>query len=118
MGTVVKSDRLEYKRSPGEQHIFLPVSFRLCRDLFKRIKMAELKVMIFLSNILGIPLFGYTIWINWGGWKADMLFIMSGLYAVVRLYFAIRKGFQDIKNRDLSIRKKEHDVNKEIKDDE
>lgn len=38
MGTIVKSNRGEYKRQQGEQHILLPVSFSLYPDIFKRIK--------------------------------------------------------------------------------
>ena len=80
--------------------------------------MAELKAMIILSNILGIPLFGYTLWINWGSWRADILLGLSVIMAAVKIYFIIAKGRQDLKNRELSLKKKEHDVSKKIEEDE
>ncbi len=118
MGTIVKRDRVEYQRPESNQHFVLPTPTGVYNHFFNRIKMAELKAMIILGNILGIPLYGYTIWINWGSWRADVLFAVSIVAAAVKVYFMIAKGRQDIKNRELSLKEKEHDVNKKIEEHE
>ena len=70
MGTIVKRDRVEYKRPEGDKLFLLPAPAGLYTHFFKRIKMAELKAMIILSNILGIPLFDYTLW-KYRDWETD-----------------------------------------------
>ena len=118
MGTIVKSNRAEYQRSDSGKHYVLPTPVGIYNHFFNRIKMAELKAMIFLGTILGLPLYGYTIWINWGTWRADILLGLSVIMAVVKIYFMIAKGLQDVKNRELSLKQKEHDINKKIEEDE
>lgn len=80
--------------------------------------MAEVKIMAIIGNFLGYPLLGFTIWINLQSWKSDILFILSGLFLAVKIYFYIRKQSQDVKSRDLSLFKKEHEIEKEIEDEE
>lgn len=74
--------------------------------------------MMILWNFLGIPFVGYSMYINWTNVEGHILFALSAVFVLIRGYFYIMKNIQDIKNRDLSLRKKEHDVEKEINDDE
>lgn len=80
--------------------------------------MAEVKIMALIGNFLGYPLLGYTIWMNLQSWKADILFVLSGMFLAVKIYFYVRKQAQDIRSRDLTLLKKEHEIEKEIENDE
>lgn len=80
--------------------------------------MAEVKLMALIGNFLGYPLLGYTIWMNLQSWKADILFVLSGLFLAVKIYFYVRKQAQDIRSRDLTLLKKEHEIEEEIENDE
>lgn len=80
-------------------------------DLLKRVnRMAEIKILVWLSNLLGIPILGYTIWITWYSWKTDVLFVLSGVYLIAKIYFYIKKNNQSIRMTDLDIREKEKDL--------
>lgn len=85
--------------------------------LYKRMaKMAEVKMLVMLSNIIGIPLSVYTMFINFHTWKSDVLFVLTGLYLVAKFYFYVRKSIQEEKSRSLKLRKEEHDILEEIED--
>lgn len=115
------SSSMGYKRGHQQQQsnrlplFALPGGLPL--DIYKRVeRMAEVKIMALIGNFLGYPLLGYTIWMNLQSWKADILFVLSGLFLAVKIYFYVRKQMQDIKSRDLSLMKKEHEVEKELEE--
>jgi hypothetical protein len=88
-------------------------------SVLKRVnKMAEIKSLVWLFNWLGYSISGYTIFVTFATWKADVLFVFSALFILVRIYFRVRKGLQEIKMTDLEIKDKENDVNNHIKDSE
>lgn len=114
MGTIVKPDRVEHKRQESIQRVLLPVSTGLYPDIFKGIKMAEIKVMILISNILGITLTGIAPWVNFSTWQGMIIFVLVVAFWIQKLY----KGYQDIRNRELSLKHKKHNIEKKIEDDE
>jgi len=115
MGTIVKHNRVGNKRPESNEHLFLPVSAGLYPLFFKRIIMAEIKVMIILSNILGFTLTGIAPFINFSTWQGMVIFVLLVLFWIQKIYFSVKKSNQEMKNRDLSLRQKEHDVNKNTK---
>ena len=74
--------------------------------------------MILITNILGITLTGITPFVSLENWKGTILFCLVVLFWVQKIYFGWRKNQQDIKKGDLNLRKQEHEVNKEIEEDE
>lgn len=79
--------------------------------------MAEVKMMVFITNWIGFPLVGYTLlFVPPGGWKTDILWLLSCLFMAFKIYFFVRRQLQDLKNRDLSLMKKEHDIEKELEE--
>lgn len=80
--------------------------------------MAEVKALILFTNILGITLTGVLSQINLNTWQGYMVFAMVVVFWSQKIYFGIRKNMQDVRNRDLSLRKKEHDIEKTIAEDD
>jgi uncharacterized membrane protein len=73
----------------------------------KRIlRMAESKVVMFILNILGIPFYGYTLWINIDNFKGWILLTIASLFGIAKLFFYIRRQFQAIhkENQEASFR--------------
>ncbi len=90
--------------------------------------MSEMKLMIGIANMLGYSLTG-LFGINWmsyllkiwdmqvDGWKFDVLWILLALFWLQKGIFGALRNYQDIKSRGLTLRKKEHDTEKELEDD-
>ena len=76
--------------------------------------MANIKALVWLSNMLGYPLYGYVFFLFINTWKADLLFFIAVLHALARLYFYIRKNWQGVTITDIEIEEKE----KELEHDE
>lgn len=129
MGTVSKNSERKHKQSNSGQYQFHTVMPGLSTDLFNRVqKMSEMKFMIGIVNLLGYSLTG-LFGINWmsyllkindlqvEGWKFDVLWMLIMLFWIQKIVFGAIKSLQDVKNRNLSLRKKEHDTEKEIEED-
>lgn len=113
---------MEYKQQhKPEQDYRLPFSglySGLPVDFLKRLeKMAEAKMMVLIANILGIPLVGYTIFLNIGTWQGTLLILLSSLFLVVKIVFYCIMKWQDVKNRNLSLKRKQYETEKEINED-
>ena len=73
--------------------------------------MAEIKFLVLLSNMIGVPLLGYTIWVTWYSWKTDVLFVLSGIFLIWKIVFYIKKSTRQLKMMDLEIKEKEKSLN-------
>ena len=77
--------------------------------------MAEVKMRVLFGNWIGFPMVGYSLlFVPPGGWKTDILWVLSCLFLALKIYFFVRRQLQYVKSRDLSLMKKEHDIEKEI----
>lgn len=104
------------KRQQSNSFLVYGIGNNFILAILERVnKMAEMNFFLFFKFI-GFPVVGYTIFINLHTWKADVLFILSGLFVLARLYFFVRKNIQETKSRGLKLRKEEHDVMSELKD--
>jgi hypothetical protein len=80
-------------------------------------RMAESKIVMAILNLIGIPLYGYTLFINIDNAKGWILSGLAILYGIFRLYFYVRKQSnsiireqQDKILKDLDIRHKQLDA--------
>lgn len=97
-------------------------------DIYKRVaEMSELKFIVWFGNAIGYSLTG--LWgINWvmpilkidgldfSGWKSTVIFLLIVLFWVQKIGFAAAKSIQEFQSRKLTLKKKAHDVEKEIED--
>lgn len=86
----------------------------------KWMAMAETKFLIHLLNFIFVPLFGYTLFVYIDDIKGWILLMVSVSYALVKLFFyvkrqyqAIHKENQEARLRDIDI-KRRHQEAKEI----
>lgn len=77
-------------------------------------------MMVWLINWLGLPLFGYTLYITWGTaqlWIVLALCVLIGVvkvaFGVAKIYFYIKKSKQDLRMRELKIEEKEIEMSDE-----
>lgn len=116
------SSSMGYKRGHQQQQSnrlpLFALPWGLPMDIYKRIeRMAEVKFILLIGNFLGYSMTGYVlIFASINGWKTDILWFLSALFLAVRIYFYVRKQIQEIKNRNLSLMKKEHEVEKELEE--
>lgn len=76
--------------------------------------MAAIKMIIFLADFLGIPLFIATFLLSIGDVKAVILFIIAVVYGVARTVVYIIKQIQEIKLRNIRIRERDFEVDEKI----
>lgn len=119
LGNNLSSDRPDDKRErSGTYFIHRPDSLFYI-TIIKRLKgMATAKMIYFFLDFLGVPIFMYTAIINFGDFKGYFLFFVAGLYGLARLYFFIDKQLDESRMRKLQLKKKEHDVNEILNEDE
>lgn len=80
-------------------------------SILKRVnKMASLNFAAWLLNWLGFPLAGYAIFITWATWKADVIFVLSGILLVINIYYKIKRNNRDLKMKDLDIEERDKEV--------
>ena len=128
MGVSGYDIRDEHKQLKGDRLDFPSVANVVSLDIFKRVrKMSEVKVFFWFANAFGFSFTG-LLGITWvvpllkidgidlTGWKADLVFILLILFWVQKIAFGVAKNMQDMKNRGLSLKKKAHDVEKELED--
>lgn len=118
MGTVVRNSKSEHKQPSSMQHFVPMLDGNLLNHLFNRAKMAEVKALLLFTNILGFTLTGVLSQLNLNTAQGWVVFFLVCLFWGQKIYFNIRKNQQDIKNRSLSLRKKEHDIDKEMEEDD
>ena len=115
------SSMVSKQQHKPEQDYRLPFSglYRgLPVDFLKRLgKMAEAKMMLLIANILGIPLVGYTIFLNIGTWQGTLLILLSSLFLVVKIVFYCIMKWQEVKSKNLSLRREEYETEKEINEE-
>jgi hypothetical protein len=76
--------------------------------------MAEIK-FFFFANLFGWSILGIAPFVV-DKWQAYTLWGLGVIFIIQKIYFGIRKNVQDLKNRDLSLKKKKHDVDKELEE--
>ncbi len=119
MGVIVKNGESGHSQQNSWSSDAFPLGSIRSLSVYKRMeKMAEVKLVIIISNILGWVLTGITPFVNLNSWQGYILFGLVVLFWLQKLYFHWRKNQQAIKNGELNLRKKEHDITKEIQDDE
>jgi hypothetical protein len=80
-------------------------------SVLKRVnKMATMNFTMWLLNWLGYPLAGYAIFITWSSWKADVIFVLSGILLVVNIYYKIKRNNRDLKMKDLDIEERDKEI--------
>ncbi len=72
--------------------------------------MAEAKTFLMFLDSLGVPIFGYTLFINIGELKGFILFAIALLYGIARLIFYVIRNVQETEMRRLKIKEKELDI--------
>ena len=80
--------------------------------------MAETKVVVWFANLLGIPAYLISAWMNFGDLKGYMLLAIAFVYGCAKVYFYIRKQNDEDKMRKLKIKEREHEVQEILNDDE
>ena len=89
--------------------------------------MSEVKFFVWFGNAIGYCFTG--IWgLNWimpilkiegldfSGWKSDLIIFLIILFWAQKGFFAIIRNVQEAKSRQLSLKKKAHDVEKELEE--
>ncbi len=129
MGTVSKNSERKHKQSNSRQYQLYSFMPGVSTDLLNRAqKMSEMKFFIGIANLLGYSLTG-LFGINWmiymlklnelqvEGWKFDVLWVLIIMFWLQKIVFGAIKSLQDVRNRNLVLRKKEHDTEREMEDD-
>lgn len=78
--------------------------------------MAEMK-LLFFANFFGFSLMGIAPFVV-DPWQRYILFALTTVFILQKIYFVIIKNKQEVKARDLTLKKKEFDVTKEIEEEE
>jgi len=116
MGNSINHIGKEHQQQAGYSSAVYPLPYALYHNVIQRAcKMANLKALVWISNFLGYPLYGYVFFLFINTWKADLLFFIAMLHAVARLYFYIRKNSQSVTMTDLEIEEKEYEHEHETK---
>lgn len=76
------------------------------------VKMAESKAIIFILNLIGIPFYGYTLFINIDNIKGWVLTAVAAAYGVARVYFYIRKSKQALRREEYQLWEMEREKRK------
>lgn len=115
MGNNLNTNRINDKQQRRNK-TFVHIPFNWFNGSFiKRLEgMATAKMMFFFMDFLGVPIFAYTAFLNFGDFKGYFLFFIAGFYGLARLVFFVDKQIDESKMRKLQLKKKEHDVNEDI----
>lgn len=97
-------------------------------DILKRVTaMSEVKMVLWFINGFGYSFTG-LLGLNWviplmkidglefGGWKSAIVLVLVCLFWLQKIVFGGLKNWQEYKSRQLSLKKKAHDVEKELED--
>ena len=58
----------------------------------ERNKVAEAKILMWLFYGIGIPLYGFALYVNIATWKSDVLFVSGMILVAVRTYYHIKRS--------------------------
>jgi hypothetical protein len=104
----LSKDRAEYSHS-GYHTIFgRPRSYDLSHYQTTKPGM-EPKVLVMIASILGVPIYGWAIWLNIGSWKANVLFCLAVTFMILRIVFYFVKSWQDSRLREWEFKQKVKD---------
>lgn len=79
----------------------------------KQLPMLETKAILSgLFYIFGIPITMLGIIENYGTWKADLLFVMSGMLIMAKICFFIIDKDQQRRKRNMDLEEQRHELNK------
>jgi len=123
MGNNFIDNRHRHKPKGSDKHNFHHFHFGLGLSGFRNIlaladtkiqEMAETKFLIFLLNLIGFPLFGFTlIYIgadNFKAWTLWALAAVFGIYKLIHAHLQAVKMNQENKDRELDLKKKEYNL--------
>ncbi len=71
----------------------------------------EPKLLAMIASILGIPIYGWAIYLNIGTWKGNVLFTFAVTFMIIKIVFYFVKQYQDARLREWEYQQK-------IKEDE
>lgn len=111
MGSNINSGWTGHKREGGYQLDIPNIRWALFfNDYKKHLKMADIKAALWIANFLGIPLsvFAFLLYIE--TWKGNIIFALSVIYLIARIYFYIQKNIREIRMKDIHIKDKEIDL--------
>lgn len=131
MGNSGSNNRSGHQQFPDSRNFILPVSFGYGFNFIKRpTAMAQIQLGKFFLWVFGVPTFWWTYYENNlkpNTWQANILFAIAVTFLVVRTivyavksYQSIIKENQELKSKDIDLKKKEfeteeffHDKNEE-----
>lgn len=76
-------------------------------DANRNKRMAETKIILFLANWIGYPLYIFAFISNLDNVKSTILFICAVLFFMVRTYFYIIKSKQQVREKEFDLKEKE-----------
>lgn len=114
MGNNFIGNRNGHKQDEGNKYNFHNLPLGLGSSGFKdTLAMAETKFLMMLINLIGFPIFGFTLiyiggdvrgWILWG------LAALFGIYKVIHAHLDAVKRDQENRNREFDLKEKEHNI--------
>ena len=84
-------------------------------SLKKEIKVVDIKIAWWVASYIGIPAYLLGIIANWGEWKANILALIGGVFMLARLIDFISKSWDAKRDRELTLRDKELNLEQKIK---
>jgi len=79
----------------------------------RSLPMLETKVVLsWVFWLLGIPITFLGIVENYGSWKADLLFVLSGMLLMAKILFFIVDRDQQRRKRNMELEEQRHELNK------
>lgn len=79
------------------------INASVLRTTKRVVKMAESKAILFLLNLIGIPLYGYTLFVNIDNVKGWVLTAMAVCMGLLKLYFMYKKGRQSLREKEYQL---------------
>lgn len=97
-----------HKQQQGHRLAVPGVPFDLGHsDANRNKRMAETKIILFLANWIGYPLYIFAFISNLDNVKSTILFICAVLFFMVRTYFYIIKSKQSVREKEFDLKEKE-----------
>lgn len=128
MGVDSMDSKRGHKQYESDRVVVHPAAFINNLDILKRVTaMSEVKLVLWFINGFGYSFTG-LLGISWvipllkiddlgfDGWKSHLIFILLLIFWTQKIVFGIAKNIQDYRNRQLSLKKKDHDITKELED--
>lgn len=74
----------------------------------------KVNILNIAAYTLGIPITAWAIWLNIGGWKADILWMLAAAFWLFKLIRAIINLHYEMKDKALNLKEKQKRIDKEI----